>query len=72
MNKKIDLLLDGKLMNHLDVASADHADQGNPFHDPVYIILNQAIGGQSGGDPAQTQFPIRFEVDWVRVYQMAH
>ena len=58
-------------MNHLDVASADNADQGNPFHDPEHIILNQAIGGQNGGDPAQTQFPIRFEVDWVRVYQMA-
>jgi hypothetical protein len=37
----------------------------------VYIILNQAIGGQNGGDPAQTRFPIRFEVDWVRVYQTA-
>ena len=69
--KKIDLWLDGKLMNHLDVSSADNADQGNPFHDPVYIILNQAIGGQCGGDPSQTKFPVRFEVDWVRVYQMA-
>ncbi len=70
--KKIDLWLDGKLMNHLDVASADNADQGNPFHDPVYIILNQAIGGQCGGDPSQTKFPVRFEVDWVRVYQADH
>jgi hypothetical protein len=30
--------------------------------------LNQAIGA-NGGDPSQTKFPIRFEVDWVRVYQ---
>jgi len=67
--KKIDLLLDGKLMNHLDLADADQADHGNPFHRPEYIILNQAIGGQCGGDPASTKFPIRFEVDWVRVYQ---
>jgi beta-glucanase (GH16 family) len=65
----IDLLLDGKLMNHMDVASADDADQGNPFHFPEYFILNQAIGSQ-GGDPAHTPFPIRFEVDWVRVYQL--
>ncbi len=70
--KKIDLLLDGKLMNHLDVASADDADQGNPFHRPVYFILNQAIGGNCGGDPAATQFPVRFEVDWVRVYQQGN
>lgn len=69
--KKIDLLLDGKLMNHLDVASADNADQGNPFHRLEYIILNQAIGGDCGGDPSQTEFPIRFEVDWVRVYQQS-
>ncbi len=67
--KKIDLWLDGRLMNHLDLASADNADQGNPFYRPVYFILNQAIGGDCGGDPAQTRFPIRFEVDWVRVYQ---
>ncbi len=67
--KKIDLLLDGKLMNHLDLADADRADRGNPFHRPVYLILNQAIGGDCGGDPARTKFPVRFEVDWVRVYQ---
>lgn len=67
--KKIDLLLDGKLMNHLDLTDADNADRGNPFHRPAYIILNQAIGGDCGGDPSATEFPIRFEVDWVRVYQ---
>ena len=66
---KIDLRLDGELMNHLDLADADNADRGNPFHRPVYFILNQAIGGDCGGDPSQTKFPIRFEVDWVRVYQ---
>jgi beta-glucanase (GH16 family) len=69
--KKIDLLLDGKLMNHFDLAAADNADQGNPFYGPVYFILNQAIGGTKGGDPSQTKFPVRFEVDWVRVYQHA-
>ena len=69
--QKIDLLLDGKLLNHLDLAAADNADRGNPFHRPVYFILNQAIGGSSGGDPSGTQFPVRYEVDWVRVYQRA-
>ena len=67
--QKIDLRLDGTLMNHLDLAKADQADAGNPFHRPAYIILNQAIGGDWGGDSAATQFPVRFEVDWVRVYQ---
>lgn len=68
--QKIDLLLDGRLMNHLNLADVDNADQGNPFHRPLYLILNQAIGS-TGGDPSKTQFPIRYEVDWVRVYQAA-
>ena len=70
--QKIDLLLDGVLMNHLDLTQADAADTGNPFHSPVFILLDQAIGGNSGGDPSHTTFPIRYEVDWVRVYQRAN
>ncbi|MGO9112860.1 MAG: family 16 glycosylhydrolase [Thermoguttaceae bacterium] len=66
--KRIDLRLDGQSMNRLDLATADKADKGNPFHKPVYLILNQAIGA-TGGDPAQTKFPVRYEIDWVRVYQ---
>jgi beta-glucanase (GH16 family) len=69
--KDIVLRLDGKRMNQLDLATADTADRGNPFYRPVYLILNQAIGGDCGGDPAHTEFPLRFEVDWVRVYQRA-
>jgi beta-glucanase (GH16 family) len=69
---KIDLLLDGRLMNHFDLAAADGSDRGNPFHAPVYFILNEAIGGTRGGDPSQTQFPVRYEIDWVRVYQRAN
>jgi beta-glucanase (GH16 family) len=66
---KIDLQLDGQLLNHLNLADMNQADEGNPFHRPVYFILNQAIGGDCGGDPTQTTFPIRYEIDWVRVYQ---
>ena len=69
--QKIDLFLDGQLMNHLNLTAADSADQGNPFHRPEYLILNQAVGGDCGGDATQTQFPIRYEIDWVRVYQHA-
>ncbi|HEX4084725.1 MAG TPA: glycoside hydrolase family 16 protein [Chthoniobacteraceae bacterium] len=67
--QKIDLLLDGKLMKHLDLTRADAANEGNPFHSPAYILLDQAIGGNCGGDSAHTTFPIRYEIDWVRVYQ---
>ena len=34
-------------------------------------LLNQAIGGTSGGDPSRLEYPVRLEVDWVRVYQRA-
>ena len=64
----IDLLLDGKLMNHMDLTNADTADYGNPFRRPQYLLLNLAIGS-NGGDPSHTRFPIRYEMDWVRVYQ---
>ncbi|HEU5397534.1 MAG TPA: family 43 glycosylhydrolase, partial [Verrucomicrobiae bacterium] len=37
----IDLRLDGRRVNHFDVATADASDRGNPFHQPVYFILNQ-------------------------------
>ena len=36
---------------------------------PRYILLNLAIGGANGGDPAHTTFPKRFEIDCVGVYQ---
>lgn len=67
--KKIDLYLDGKLMNHFDVTSATLENGFNAFHNPQYLLVNQAIGGKQGGDPSKTEFPVKFEVDWVRVYQ---
>ncbi len=41
----------------------------NPLRQPLYIILNLAIGETSGGDPSKTEFPARYEVDYVRIYQ---
>jgi beta-glucanase (GH16 family) len=67
---KIDLFLDGTLMNHFLVADAVPAGTTNPYvARPVYIIVNLALGGTNGGDPSNTTFPIKYEVDYVRVYQ---
>lgn len=41
----------------------------NPFHQPQYILLNLAIGGQNGGHIQPDAFPMRYEIDYVRVYQ---
>jgi len=40
----------------------------NPFRQKVYIVINQAVGA-NGGDPSGTAFPVKFIVDYVRVYQ---
>lgn len=64
-DQHIDLLLDGELRAHYLIGAHDS------FRKPQYLLLNQAIGGNSGGDPSKTEFPIKFEVDWVRVYQKA-
>ena len=68
---RIDLFLDGEIINRYDVRQADGTGPGgsNPFRFPGYMLLNQAIGGTMGGNPAGTEFPIRFQVDWVRVHK---
>ena len=69
--KDIRLYVDDMLMNEVAMDSLVNPDGVNPFKQPHYILLNMAIGGDNGGDPAQTKFPRRFEVDYVRVYQKA-
>jgi beta-glucanase (GH16 family) len=40
------------------------------FHQPFYILLNIAVGGDWPLDPpSSTAFPQRMYIDWVRVYQ---
>jgi beta-glucanase (GH16 family) len=67
----IKLYVDDQLLNTIDLSKTVNGtpDRANPFHEPHYILLNLAIGGTSGGDPSQTEFPALFEVDYVRVYQ---
>ena len=40
-----------------------------PFDKPQYLLLNLAIGGAMGGEVDDAIFPIRFEIDHVRVYR---
>ncbi len=42
-----------------------------PFDSPQYLILNIAVGGDWGGQMGidDTVFPVRMEIDYVRVYQ---
>jgi beta-glucanase (GH16 family) len=66
---RIVISVDGEVLNDSDLNQAANPDGKNGFRQAHYMILNLAIGGTSGGDPAATEFPERFEVDYVRVYQ---
>merc|ERR1712187_63779 len=66
--------LDGEFFNSQTFSEADPANTGrpeNPFRGKRhYMILNLAIGFV-GGDPTPTTFPMKFEIDYVRVYKEA-
>ena len=67
----IALYMDDQLLNEVELDKLVNKDGTNinPFKQPHYLLLNLAIGGINGGDPAGTKFPNRFEVDYLRVYQ---
>lgn len=66
---RIDLYCDGRLLNTIDVTKTFNPDGTNPFREPHYMLVNLAIGGMQGGDPSETDFPSRYEIDYIRVYQ---
>jgi beta-glucanase (GH16 family) len=61
--------LDG--MPYLTVPNEHKTKKEWPFNNPMYILLNVAIGGNWGGKNGidESIFPVRMEVDYVRVFQ---
>jgi len=68
-DQNIVLAVDAQQLNTTSLTSMLNADGKSPFEQKAYMIVNLAIGGQNGGDPAQTTFPKRFEIDYLRVFQ---
>ncbi len=65
------LYLDDELLNEIDLSktvNGKHGNHDNPFHKPMYLLLNLAMGS-SGGAVDMHTLPVRYEVDYVRVYQ---
>jgi beta-glucanase (GH16 family) len=65
------LYLDNEMQNSTLISQTDNAagaSPSNPFLQKHYFLLNLAIGG-NGGDPSTTAFPLKYEVDYIRVYQ---
>ena len=54
-------------------APADVAPNSWVFDHPHFIILNVAVGGNFGGGvSSRLEFPVRMQVDYVRVYESEH
>lgn len=62
----INLYLDDELLNTTAISETINADGSNPFVEEHYLLLNLALGG-NGGKPASDL--IKYEVDYVRIYQ---
>ncbi len=62
--------LDGEVYQALTAWESSGAAFPAPFNQPFYLILNVAVGGTWPGDPDETTpFPVRMEVEGVKVYQ---
>lgn len=65
----IRIYLDDELLNEVNLSETINPDGKNPFHQSHYMLVNLAIGGNQGGDPSGTEFPSRYEIDYIRVYE---
>ena len=68
----IRIYLDDELLNDIPLSTTINGEAGhhiNPFMRPQYILLNLALGGDNGGTIDVTAMPLRYEIDYVRVYQ---
>ena len=71
---RIVLSVDGRAVNDSSIAGVKNAryrSVENPFHQPHYLLVNLALGGDNGGDVTKVPFPVHMYVDYVRVYQKA-
>ncbi len=68
----IRIYLDDELINEILLSETVNGRIGNntnPFKKPMYLLLNLAIGGDNGGTVDWDCFPMKYEIDYVRVYQ---
>jgi beta-glucanase (GH16 family) len=69
-DEAIRLYLDDELLNETlltNTQNGSHGNYYNPFKQPHYILLNLAVGA-NGGTPDDAAFPLKYEIDYVRVY----
>jgi len=67
--EKLDFFVDDK--KYFTYENEKTGSDSWPFDKPQYLILNLAIGGAWGGQKGidDAIFPVKYEIDYVRVYQ---
>ena len=72
--KTIKIFLDGELLNEMDLSKAVNEGKNKgkvvPFEMPQYLILNLALGGFAGGPVDADAMPMKYEIDYVRIYKV--
>jgi len=68
----ISIYLDNELLNSHSTKQKNVTNEFSnleyPFDQEHFLLLNLAIGS-NGGNPSKTEFPLKYEIDYVRVYQ---
>lgn len=66
------IYLDDELINEISLEDTYNGKIGkgtNPMRQPHYVLLDLALGGDHGGPIADEALPMKFEIDYVRIYQ---
>ncbi len=66
--EKIDFFFDNQKYYTFDCSKANRPDGSNPFREPMYLLINLAIGGAWGGALDPKTLPATYQVDYVRYY----
>ena len=68
--ESIRICIDGEVINETMLKETVNPDGSNPFkkNKKHYLLLNLAIGS-NGGEPDSTLFPLKYEIDYVRVFK---
>jgi len=64
---RIQFLVDDEVYHTFEIADAGTTN--NPFRRPFFLLINLALGGKWAGEIDDSNFPQKFKVDYVRVYQ---
>lgn len=66
------IFLDDELINEISLEDTYNGKIGNgtnPMRQPHYVLLDLALGGDHGGEISDDALPMKYEIDYVRIYR---